>query len=276
VKTPLTPVLTAALFPPMRAELLRVLQGLPDKAWALPTACAGWSVRDVAAHILADDLSYLSRHRDHDGLTLIPEDWDDLVRQINAHNDVWVRAAKRISRTLLVGLLEFTGAQMDEFVAKLPMDELTGPVSWASDAPAPMWLQLARELTEYWMHHQHICAAVGVVSLKDRRFLHPVLSTFVHALPRTYADVSAPPDTTVQLNVTGPAAERWYVIREAERWALYQETDIAPACVVTLADDTAWRLFTKGISPAEAETRARIDGDTALGRVMLGTVAIIA
>ncbi|MCC6615900.1 MAG: maleylpyruvate isomerase family mycothiol-dependent enzyme [Anaerolineae bacterium] len=276
MKTPLASLSTAALFPPMRAELLRVLRSLPDEAWSLPTACEGWSVRDVAAHILADDLAYLSRHRDQDGLTLIPEDWDDLVRQINAHNDVWVRAAKRISRTLLVGLLEFTGAQLDEFVAALPMEELAGAVSWASDAPAPMWLQLARELTEYWMHHQHVCEAVGIVSLKDRRFLHPVLSTFVRALPRTYAGVSAPLDTTVQLSVTGPAADHWYVIREADGWTLYKETDLAPASVVTLADDTAWRLFTKGITPAEAEARARIDGDAALGRILLNTVAIIA
>ncbi|MBE0690867.1 MAG: maleylpyruvate isomerase family mycothiol-dependent enzyme [Anaerolineae bacterium] len=276
MKTPLAPLSTAALFPDMRAELLRVLRALPDEAWSLPTACAGWSVRDVAAHIVADDLAYLSRHRDRDGLTLVPKDWDDLVQQINAHNDVWVRAAKRISRTLLIGLLEFTGAQMDAFVISLTLDTLTDPVGWASDALAPMWLQLARELTEYWMHHQHICEAAGVDSLKDRRFLHPVLSTFVHALPRTYADISAPLDTAVQLCVTGPAADHWYVIREAGGWVLYKETDIAPASVVTMDGDTAWRIFTKGITPAEAEARASIDGDVALGRVMLNTVAIIA
>ncbi|MCA9914007.1 MAG: hypothetical protein KC496_11685 [Anaerolineae bacterium] len=78
------------------------------------------------------------------------------------------------------------------------------------------------------------------------------------------------------MNVTGPAADNWYVIREAEGWALYQETDLVPISIVTIEDDSAWRLFTKGLTPAEAETRARIDGDMTLGRVLLNTVAIIA
>ncbi|MCL4251523.1 MAG: maleylpyruvate isomerase family mycothiol-dependent enzyme [Anaerolineae bacterium] len=276
MKTPPVPFSTAALFPQMRAELLRVLRSLPDEAWALPTACPGWSVRDVAGHILADDLAYLSRHRDHDGLTLMPKDWDDLVQQINAHNDLWVRAAKRISRSLLITLLELTGAQFADYIASVSLDDMAQPVSWASDAPAPMWLQIARELTEYWMHHQHVCEAVGVASLKDRRFLHPVLCTFVYALPRTYASISAPPETTVELRVTGAAADHWYVILEAEGWALYKDTDITPASVVMLDGDTAWRIFTKGITLDEAAAQVSIDGDVALGRVLLNTVAIIA
>mgnify|MGYP001473010431 CR=1 FL=1 len=56
----------AGLFAPMRAELLRVLHGLSDEEWDLPTACTGWSVRDVALHILGDDMGLLSGLRDSD------------------------------------------------------------------------------------------------------------------------------------------------------------------------------------------------------------------
>lgn len=35
-----------------RARLLRVLEGLDDQQWSVPSLCAGWSVRDLAVHLL--------------------------------------------------------------------------------------------------------------------------------------------------------------------------------------------------------------------------------
>ena len=52
MRIPVEAPATAHLFPLMRAELLRVLNSLSADQWSAPTACAGWSVRDVALHIL--------------------------------------------------------------------------------------------------------------------------------------------------------------------------------------------------------------------------------
>ena len=53
------------LFAPERAALLEVLESLtPDEWERLATACAGWSVQDIAAHLLADNVGRLSRGRD--------------------------------------------------------------------------------------------------------------------------------------------------------------------------------------------------------------------
>ena len=276
MKQPIEPIIVTDLFAEMRTELLRVLGGLSDEQWQSPTACEGWSVKDVALHILADEIGYLSRHRDNDGLVLPYDSWDDLVEKINQHNELWVQATRRMSRTLLMTLLELTGQQFAEYITTLDLHEGTHSVAWAGTDAAPMWLQLARELTEYWMHHQHVCEAVNITSLKNRRFLHPVLSAFVFALPHTLRDVDAPDNTTVQFSVTGEAADSWYVIREADGWRLYAFTDIEPDAVITLPDDTAWRLFTKGISTQEAAQYAAITGNQALGKTLLNTVAIIA
>ncbi|NKX51863.1 maleylpyruvate isomerase family mycothiol-dependent enzyme, partial [Arthrobacter deserti] len=35
-----------------RAKLLQVLEGLDEQQWSLPSLCAGWSVRDLAVHLL--------------------------------------------------------------------------------------------------------------------------------------------------------------------------------------------------------------------------------
>jgi uncharacterized protein (TIGR03083 family) len=276
MRTPLPMPVVADRFAPMRAELLRILHGLSDADWHLPTVCPGWSVRDVALHILGDDVGLLSNLRDHDGQYGAFTEFDDLVTFINQRNAVWIDANRLMSRRILLHLLADLGAAWQTHAAAVDPAMPFGPIGWTGNAHDPMGLHLARELTEYWMHHQHIADAVGVTSLKDRHFLHPVLSTFVYCLPRTYAEVSAPLDTVVKVVITGEAADEWHLVREAEGWQLYAQTDLLPAATITLSDDTAWRLFTKGLDPAVIPSRLHVTGDAALGAVMAQAVAILA
>jgi uncharacterized protein (TIGR03083 family) len=276
MRTSLDNLRVTHLFAPMRAELLRVLHSLSDEDWALPTACAGWSVRDVALHILSDDMGLLSYFRDGDNPRGTIENFDDLVAYINARNEVWVVATRRISRIILLSLLDSFGQQWATFMQSVDIDAPAGPVGWTGNAEDPMGMHLARELTEYWMHHQHVCEAVGMVSLKDAQFLNAILSTFIHCLPRTYAMTPAAPDTLVKVIINGEGGGSWHLIREPERWRLYADSDLSPACIVTLDTDTAWRLFTKGIDPAPLHARLQIEGDEQLGRVVEGAVAILA
>lgn len=275
-KTPIEPLFVTPLFPEMRAALLQVLRSLNDEQWSAPTACEGWSVKDVALHLLADDMGYLSRHRDNDGIQFSVDSWEDLLAKINHQNELWVEATRRISRNLLISLLEFTGNQLYEYLETVDLYQLSSPVSWAGNKAAPVWLHIARELTEYWMHHQHICEGAGIQSLKNRRFLHPVLSTFVHALPHTYRDVQAQPDTVVIFTVTGVAADSWQIIRETENWQLYKNSDLSAAARITMDADTAWHMFTKGIDRQILRAKAKIEGDIDLGKIALNTVAILA
>ena len=60
----LTPIYTADLFPPLHAELIRLLRAISDADWARPTLATPWMVRDVAAHLLDGDLRKLSGGRD--------------------------------------------------------------------------------------------------------------------------------------------------------------------------------------------------------------------
>ncbi len=276
MRVPVTTPQTAELFPLMRAELLRVLETLRDDEWNAPTACAGWSVRDVALHVLGDDVGLLSGLRDADSPRGAFSTFADLVSFINARNGVWVEANRRMSRMVLLSLLNFLGAQWAEYVASVDPAAPAGPIGWTGNDHDPMGLHLARELTEYWMHHQHICEAVGVISLQDARFLHAVLSTFIHCLPRTYAATAAPEATLVKVVITGTGGGTWHLVRESERWRLYAETDLTPASIVTLDADTAWRLFTKGLDPVEIAARLQVEGDQRLGRVMETAIAIIA
>ncbi len=278
---PLEPVLVLDLFPEERSALLDLLSGLTQDEWNAPTVCPGWSIKDIAAHLLGDDIGRLSRGRDgfRGEAFALKGDRDfeaELLAYINQMNELWIHAARRISPRLLCDLLRLTGEQAQRYFVSLDLFAIGGPVSWAGPEPAPVWLDIAREYTERWLHQQHIRDALHRPGLTDRRFFAPVLGTFVRALPHTFRGVSAPEGAHVKLTITGDAAGEWSLLRDGGRWALFHDVFTAPDAAISTDGDTAWRLFTKGISKAEALTRAAVTGDRTLALKVLDTVSIIA
>lgn len=274
------PVMVVDLFPQERKLLLELFAELAEEDWHRPTVCAGWTVRDIGLHLLGDDIGYLAGKRDHFGNPFFAnrdmERWEILVQNINEANELWVQATQRISPTVLSTLLELTGKQFYEYITSLNQLAMNGAVSWAGPGAAPVWLDTAREYTERWLHQQQIRDAVNRPGLKDRKFFHPVLDTFVRALPHTYRDVSVTDTTVIKLVVTGEAGDVWYVVGEITGWSLYKVVELQPASVVTMDQETCWRLFTKGIDRERARMGISIEGDRGLGEKLLETVSIIA
>lgn len=270
------PILVVDLFPPVLDGLLDVLASLTPDEWMRPTACEGWNVHDVALHLLSGEIGILSRKRDTFARSSIHfTTWDELVAGLNAWNAVWVEVTRRISPRVLCDVLALSGPQVCDYFASLDPFALGGPVNWAGPDPAPVWLDLARELTERWHHQQHIRDAVGKPGLTEPRFMTPILDAFARALPHTYREVSAPTGTQVTLTITGPAGGHWTVVRADSAWRLFSGRPSAPAAEVILDPDTAWRLFTKGLSPAEARLRVEMRGNVPLGEPILRMVSII-
>ena len=78
------------------------------------------------------------------------------------------------------------------------------------------------------------------------------------------------------LAIDGPAGGDWTLRREAGTWRLLAGRGTAPTATVTMSDDTAWRLFSKGLQGGAARARSGIQGDQALGEVALGALAVMA
>jgi uncharacterized protein (TIGR03083 family) len=275
---PVEPIHTTHLFLPLHQELLALLRALPPEAWEKPTVAAGWSVRDMVAHLLDTDLRRLSSQRDRLP-SLKPSrpitSYVELVGFIDELNAEWVTAARRLSPRVLADIYAMMGPQVAAFFETLDQDALSVGVGWAGEERSPMWFDLAREYTEKWMHQQQIRDAVGAPALTDRPWFHPVLDTFVRGLPHTFRVVEAPDGTAVTLTITGPAGDSWALVRSDGRWELFKKAADKPAAQVTLDQDIAWRLFTKGLTPKAAIQKASLAGEQPLAEKVLELVAIM-
>jgi uncharacterized protein (TIGR03083 family) len=253
-----------------RRDLLALLDGLTDDEWTAPTEAGHWRVKDVALHLLDDDLGWLSRGRDGDTSGLLPTDGDhrDFVRSLDAKNERWVVGATGLSRRIVVDLLRWSGREVGAFYASIDLEGPSG-VIWASNRTVPRWFDLCRDLTERWVHQQHIRDAVGRPGDHDR-FLPEVLRTFVWAFPHQY-DAEAPAGNAVQVGLgTGGT---WHLVRADHGWTLEQGAAAHPAAVLDLHETVAWRQLT-GLPVPQSAMRA--DGPDHLISPLLQVRGIIA
>jgi hypothetical protein len=87
--------------------------------------------------------------------------------------------------------------------------------------------------------------------------------------------VPAAPGTQIDVVVAGASGGVWRLYRTPDRWLLTADPVAVPAARVTIPEDIAWRVFTKGIPRADAAERVAIEGDHAIGSPVLDAVAIV-
>ena len=100
------PIQTQHLFSILDNKLMELLHSLTAEEWEAQTIARLWKVKDVAAHLLDGNIRALSIQKEKYFGEAPPaiESYDDLVSWLNQLNADWVKAAKRISPSVL-GLL---------------------------------------------------------------------------------------------------------------------------------------------------------------------------
>ena len=277
---PVQPILIADRFLDLHEELTALLRSLSAEDWGRPTMCANWNVKDVTAHLLDTDLRRLSSQRDShvpDGFGEGIESDDDLIRFLNRLNEEWVAVAKRLSPAVLVEMLEVSGTGVAALVGSLdPYSEAIFPVSWAGQDVSPSWLDVAREFTEKWIHQAQIREAVQRDGLTDRRFLHPVLDTFLRALPFTYREVEAPEGTVVGVHIHGDAGGDWSLRMEGSGWELYEGRHDQADARAHLDQDVAWKLFSTRKRKQQLTPLIRFEGRVDLAQKAAEMISVVA
>jgi uncharacterized protein (TIGR03083 family) len=252
-----------------RGVLISLLSSLTPEEWRAH-AVGEWNVHDVALHLLGNDFGRLGP-----GFTGGYDiDYATMARVIEQENEGWVGATRRIPAVLLPELLRLSGQRLDEHLGDLDMEAPGLPVAWSGSGPSPMWLDVAREYTERWVHHQQVRDAVRRQGLKERKWVHPVFEAFTLSLPRAYESVRAAEGTEVCVVVTGPSGGAWSIKRDETRWRLVVGSGHADA-EVHIPEDVAWRLFTRMMPPDAARSSIRRLGSAELTEAACTAVAIM-
>jgi hypothetical protein len=150
------------------------------------------------------------------------------------------------------------------------------PVDWVAPGPAPVWLDVAREYTERWIHQAQLRDATNRPPLDDRWALYPVFDTFMLALPNTLREIDAPDGANVHLTVRGDAGCTWIVRKTADGWEFGSDRGVEPFAALSIDQDDAWRLYTKGIAKSAVLPRIEQRGDPAALAAMLDMVTVLA
>jgi len=277
--TDLEPIHAADRFAGLGDELVRLLRSLTPEQWKLPTVCPAWTVQDIAAHLLDTACRRLSASRD--GYMPPPPEtpiqgYGDLVAFLNGLNAQWVGAARRLSPRLLTDLLEILEPQLAEHLLTLDPWGPALPVAWAGETESQAWFDVARELTERWHHQQQIRLAVGAPPLDDPRWSEPVFDAFIRALPYRYREIDAPEGTTLVIRIAGRKPYVYTLRRDGPSWTLLRGEAFQPTAKITLDEQTAWLLFTKGVRPDAAREKATLEGEPQLTAPYFQVLSVMA
>jgi uncharacterized protein (TIGR03083 family) len=246
-----------------RDELIQLLSSLGPAAWTTDTDCPGWQVRDIAAHLLHDDLRLLAHLRDGHQGGWFKGPVAELGPWLHARNHAFVSGSSDLSSALLVELLSWTGAKLDAVYASRDPRALDDSVAWAvPDGPAPNWLGTGREYTERFAHQNQIRRAVGVGELGGERWLGPALDIWRWCLPVALRD------RVGSLTISTTEPERLWRIVDGR----FVESFVVPDASVTLPARALAAVWTEAPSASLGEDN---HGDPALLDALARARAII-
>src|SRR5258708_3744501 len=242
------PILCAHLLRRVDGELVDLLRSLSPEEWDLQTIAPLWKVRDVAARLLDTVLRKLSLVRDSCHVEALDiRSPQDVVALVNRLNREGVTVYRRLSPRVLIGMMQAACEESARFHESLdPFAPAAFNVSWAGVETSLNWFDTARELTERWHHQQQIRLATNRPGIMTPDLYRPVLDCFVRGLPHVYRDADAPVGTALLLEIAGECGGQWFLSRGTTRWDFVNPPAKAVASRVTIPQDLAGRVFTKG------------------------------
>jgi hypothetical protein len=265
------PIFTTRLFRPLHRELMALLTGLEPADWELSTGAGGWTVLQVAAHLLHGDLRELSAERViHQTSKPGGPGFAELVALIDQDNARGVEFLTTLGPCLITDLLGFAGPRVAHLFQSLPPDAPAATnVAWAGEDVSANWMDIGREFTERWHHQMQIRDAIGAPGLTGRRWIEPLLRLSVLALRRAYDGVEADTGTSLMLRVRGDWTHAWTLVRGDSNWELFDGVAAHPATSVTMDVQDAWRSLFNFRSDNDTLALVEVVGDRRLAAPIL-------
>ncbi|MFM8350991.1 MAG: maleylpyruvate isomerase family mycothiol-dependent enzyme [Actinomycetales bacterium] len=207
-------------------DIQQVAETLTEAQWHQPTACPGWCVADVVAHVIDAESMIAGEPR----VEHVP-DWGALphvASDFGRMTEVGVDARRGTSpATLLAELDRVVGLRVAQ-LAEGPRD-LDAEVTAFTASTLPLGRLLTMRTFDTWVHSQDIRDAVGQPGGLGSPGAAVSADLMVTALPRIWGKAAgAPVGAVLQVVITGPVIERRVAIEVMPdgRAALAWEADL--------------------------------------------------
>jgi uncharacterized protein (TIGR03083 family) len=259
-----------------RSRLLVLLRTLGPEEWAKPSPCPGWTILDLAAHLLGDDFHFIAVNRDRHRGTEPPDGLTEtqFVAWLDSLQDGWVREARRLSPRLVIDLLTWTAPRLiDTFKTQDPTARVAH-VSWAGPEKVTVWLDQVRELSEYWIHRQQLRQGLGLGSDLRPDLAGPVLDGLRWAYPFRLRQAPRTAGETITITITGPVSVTWHLVATRAGWEFRNERGSNQVAQMTASTEHMWRLLTNNLA-RDDYNQVDLTGDRTLTEIILHTRAII-
>lgn len=192
--------------------LAELLDGLGEKEWLTLTALPGWTVKDVAAHVVGTELTLTGRSSPPLGDEV--RALSHIRNDIGAINEAWVESLRPLPGTdVLSQLREATAGRREELAAMT--QEGFDADSWTPAGPGSYGRFMQIRVYDCWIHEQDIRAALGRPGHESGPCAEQSLDEVARALGYIVGKkAGAPQGSSVTIEVTGPTRRRLNVLVE--------------------------------------------------------------
>jgi uncharacterized protein (TIGR03083 family) len=241
------------------ADTIAVLQNLTTEQWTLDTPCPGWSIADIAAHLIdLDSMAIGAPKPDHS------PDWDTLPHvssPFQQFTEVGVDQRRGTSPEELLRQLTEASNQLIEF---LEHSTAMIKVPWAkSELPLDQFLSMRS--FDVWVHEQDIRSAIQSPGNMNTNPARNAAQRMINSLPLIWGKkIAAPPGSELIFTLAGPGVEGTVNIAVSpEGRAEFVEQVGDSADRVTMSWPDFAHAFAGRVPVAESIARAQIDGELA-------------
>lgn len=234
--------------------------GLTAEQWSAPTACAGWTVADMVAHLIDIEQYLLGDPRpDHE------PDWNSLPwvdRDLSKFTEIGVDARRgRAQAEVIAELRDTTARRMAQLDAG--PHELDALVPGFFGKETPVGRQLSRRILDSWVHLQDMRMALGIDEGWDSHAARVTRGQLIDGTEHAWANLEKSPLDSVHLELSD--IDETIVLGDSPTPTIIAMTwpdFFARTCGRVTAEDPSWR------------GRVKIDGDFDLAARLLSTIAM--
>ena len=257
----------------MHGEIKRLMHEVTAEQWSMPSACEGWRVQDVLAHMSSNMKEAVDPTEPSPDAPPPPEKAEEMVAAMVTARDDWTPQQLLVEYdTYVDGWIAGLSAMQEE-----PIASTVGPLADLGEYPMHM---VANAFA--FDHYCHLWIDLlgpdgpleSSTSEPPHEMMRPGIDWMIAGLPRMQpTEMAATITQPLRLELTGPGGGSW-LLAPASDGGLVSADEVDGAAVATISS-SAHDFVSWGTQRSSWRDHCAIDGDASAAEAFLDALNII-